>query len=242
MAVKPQSKEESAEKTEGVCVCVRIFVLMVQIRLTHCVDEITIFLLSISSERPREPMVAMAKPQVRSREKKIIRVKKRVVAPQEETGGREEVVGEVGDSEIGEGRGEGGEEGEKKDEVLLTEKPTAPVTKRRKLARTPFSVAQTTPTAATPTITSSESKPKVTTVDSQLQPNVTKRDQTEPISTIEEPTDIVATENSLQTEAEGDQQPPVDEEVTAMEQEREGEERRADGQRKLSISEMKAQM
>ena len=188
-------------------------------------------------------MVAVAKPQVRSREKKIIRVKKRVVAPQEEAGEREEVVGEVGDGEIGEGRGEGGEEeGDKKDEVLLTEKPTAPVTKRRKLARTPFSVTQATPTADTPTITSSESKPKVTTIDSQLQPNMTKHNQTEPISTTVEPTETVAVENSLQTEAEGDQQPPVDQEVTAMEQEREGEQKRADGQRKLSISEMKAQM
>ena len=156
-------------------------------------------------------------------------IKKRLSAPREEGGGREKET-------------DGETEGSEKNGLSEAEKMAVPMSKRRKLSRTPLSVVQATPTPDTPTITSSEvEKPEVAT-SSQLQSNQTKQDEEpQPVATAK-PTDDGVTDLQ-KTETESGGHPP---ETTADSDERkreeQSEERGEAGQRKLSISEMKAQM
>ena len=151
-----------------------------------------------------------------------------------------------------EGRGEGGEEregSEKNDvgEVSSTEKTVAPVTKRRKLSRTPLSAVQATPTSDTPTITSSEFQPKKAPVEGQLGPNQTEKDKTKATIAPLAGTPAADVTNALaENETESDQQTEeVEDKTSTVKDEEEGRkegERDATGQRKMSVSEMKAQM
>ena len=176
-------------------------------------------------------------------ERKIIRIKKKSSAPVDSEGVK---VGGGDSRESGELGGDG-EEGGKSDDkkgVLEDSSSIATASKRRKLYRTPLPVVQATPTSATPTMTSSEIEPKLTT-DDQQEPNPTKQDHTGPMANNEKSGKSTETEIATKTETENVRVcPPVCEGVSgAASDEVEGEGViRGDQERKLSISEMKAQM
>ena len=190
------------------------------------------------------------RPQSGSRERKIIRIKKRAAATSigqdgervragagdsGEGGGSEEVMSEPGDVSLG---------GEDKPAVSsVTEESAAGASKRRKLSRTPLTVVQATPTLATPTMTSSQ-----TTTASQIEHNETRHELTELTAAADggggggtEANCEVGTGVNSRTDSETESVVRGDG-VTGdvgdeVQREGQGQERR-----KISISEMKAEM
>ena len=212
---------------------------------------------------PTATVKPQVKPQVTAAERKVIRIKKRAMG--ERLGPRSEVVreGEGGggrEEGSGDGSSDGGTEkiAEKitKNGVSLVE-ASLPVKKRRKkLARKPvqsISSVQATPTTATPTITLWDISPTVqhqeVTNDSQTEPITTKPDQTKVVaskaaaaSSSDDDDDV--TVNTVETETTVDQVTVAGTGVECDEMEREEkmEGGATAGQRKMSITEMKAQM
>ena len=177
-------------------------------------------------------------------ERKIIRIKKKPSAPVDSEGvkvggGESRESGELG------GDGEEGGKGDDKKGVLEDSSSIATASKRRKLYRTPLPVVQATPTSDTPTMTSSEIEPKLTT-DDQQEPNPTKQDHTGPMANDEKCGKSTETEIASKTESESVSVCPVGEGVSGAASDEVGGEgvirERGDQKRKLSISEMKAQM
>ena len=215
MRVQPNDQQTN-EKNQGTF----FETFRVHNRSDTCVS-VSIFL---PSEGVGDVGSVVSQSHVRSKEKKIIRVKKRSSIPVEEGVGREVMGGGETQEGYEEGRGEGGEEEKESSDKESSDKEdvlTAPVTKRRKLSRTPLSIVQ-----ATPTITSSELV--VTTAESQLLPNQTTKDQTKDFVPVASTTTTSKLTNTV-----------ADDEGR---QEGEREERVESTHRKMSVSEMKAQM
>lgn len=195
-------------------------------------------------------------------EKKVVRIKKRVSSPLEEA---VEKSGKDGDWESGE-RG-GSEEGRREEDGhtnLTIEqmakgedgpvndvmgKPLVPVGKRRKLSRTPLSVVQTTPsTNSLVTLTATAVEPKVTT-ESHTLPKQAKHDHIEAVtipqtSSPAPPPSSVTTqlnEEGCDNEREHLDPSSAAEEPSSIERTQEGV-ALGGAERKMSVSEMKAQM
>ena len=198
------------------------------------------------------------RPQSGSGERKIIRIKKRAAAMSTEQDG-ERVRAGAGDS----GEGGGGEEvtiepgdvSEGSDDKpavssvmeksAVTEESAAGVSKRRKLSRTPLSVVQATPTLATPTMTSSQ-----TTTASQMEQNETRHEPTELTAAAAagdggdggaEPNCEVGSGVNSRTDIETESVVRGDG-VTGDAGDEVQQEGRGQERRKISISEMKAEM
>ena len=204
------------------------------------------------------PTVAV-KPQLAAvSEKKVVRVKKNLPLVQEKTTEREDNGGRAGD--IGEGREDGkgvevggGSEGrgdlgtvaERQAEGGLGEdrKSQVPAVKRRKLSRTPLSVVQGTPANATPTATMAtipSVQTQVKTKD-QPQPNQTKLDQTQE-SKPENSDDQTTNDETMKYATENKHISPAMLSPVMTGADDRGETTGSSISRKMSISEMKAQM
>ena len=191
-------------------------------------------------------------------EKKVVRVKKNLPLVQEKTTEREDNGGRAGD--IGEGREDGkgvevggGSEGrgdlgtlaERQAEGGLGEdrKSQVPAVKRRKLSRTPLSVVQGTPANATPTATMAtipSVQPQVKTKD-QPQPNRTKLDQTQESKPENAEDQTTTTNETMKYAPENKHVPPAMLSPVMTGADDKGE-TTSSISRKMSISEMKAQM
>lgn len=196
-------------------------------------------------------------------EKKVVRIKKRVSSPLEEAvekGGRDGdwETGEKGGSEEGKREEDGrtnltieqmdkGEDGSVND---VMGKPLPPVGKRRKLSRTPLSVVQATPTTNS-LVTSSAAvvQPQVTT-ESHTQPKQAKHNRIEaatiPLSlspAAPSPPSVTAKPNEEGCEDEREHlELSSTEEPSSIERAQEEGVALGGAERKMSVSEMKAQM
>lgn len=218
--------------------------------MTHCNEDQCIPSLKthISPSISECTISTRTKPPV-TMEKKVVRIKKRGSSLQEQVVEKGEMDG---DWETGE-RG-GSDEGRKEEDghVNLSEqmaktddgsndvmgKPLAPAGKRRKLSRTPLSATPTTNSLVIAASTATVVQPQATT-DNHAQPKPAKHNEIETTAISAAPSPPTVTTKQDEEGCSDEREPSAPEHSSI---ERVPEESVGSAERKMSLSEMKAQM